>query len=944
MAPGEAESTDARAELKQLVAEALERAEDEGSRVVDELCARHPQHAAALRRRLELLLGSGLGPIEAPREFPEALGDFRLHERLGQGGMGVVYRATQVSLGREVALKLIRPEQLYFSGARERFRREVEIVARLQHPGIVAVHAVGEEQGVPYFAMELVRGASLAELIARLQGRAPSALSGADLARALGAGAPGGAAAPLFDGDWARTTLCIAIEMCRALEHAHAQGVLHRDLKPSNCMLTADGRVLLLDFGLALQQGASELTRSGSALGSLPYMAPEQVDGRIREIDERTDVYGVGVTLYELATLQQPFLEPVTELTRARILAGKRVGPRTLQPQLSRDAEVVCLTALDADRGRRYATVRALRADLERALHGEPIAARAPNSLELGWRWIRRYPAASAALALLLLAAVGVPALLSWQQALRARQAESALEDLRSAERITQQQRSRAEENLERAVGAIDALLAHIDDPNGNATPELTPVRTKALAEAQRFLAEFRAHNTESEELDLATARVELRVGRLQANLASAAAARPSLEDALPKLARHVALRPDDLVLALADGYLHLGATLADLGALQLAEVEFSRALEMARRLLARTENRGPIRATIASAAQRLTSLYSQTGRPELARAAYSEGLREVRAEWELRPDEYERRSLLAEMLWRSVDLGDPALQRSGIDEALTITRELFAERPRDARTRGMYAMLLGARAAGGQLEFEQARADGAHAVSLLEDLVTEEPGNLRTRSFLANQLLQCGTYLARAGRGPEAREPLLRGVEELEHLVEQAPDQIDHRVLLAYTLDYLAYVEDADPLAALPYLKRAFDAACAALDISSDRRDARDQFAFCARRLAYCLQTRLDRSADALELVSAAEQRSGSGAQGRLFAASLLADWIRAELHFGRRSEQEVAPEVQLALHWLGQARSAGEVDVAALRADATYQALCALPGFELVLEPALR
>jgi serine/threonine protein kinase len=974
-----------RAALKRLVTEALERVEDEGSRVVDELCARHPQHAEALRRRLALLLGSGFGPTDPTGAFPERLGDFLLHEKLGQGGMGVVYRATQQSLGREVALKLIRPEQLYFPGARERFQREVEIAARLQHPCIAAVYAVGEQQGLPYFAMERVRGCSLSEALARLRDREPRELSGADLARAVadataqalgssrgrasaaigetasasaavGETATGSAAdrsaasvatpatAPLFRGDWAETALRVTIEMCRALEHAHAQGVLHRDLKPSNCMLTPDGRVLLLDFGLAVQQGASELTRSGAALGSLPYMAPEQVDGRVREIDERTDVYGTGVTLYELLTLRQPFLEPVTELTRARILAGERRAPRALQPQLTRDAEVVCLTAMDADRARRYANAAALRRDLENALARRAIEARAASPLAAGLRWTRRHPAATTALALALLLVVGLPSLLLWQQSLRVAEAERALGELRAAEQASSVQRDRAEQNLERAVGAIGAILARIDMPNAGAVPELTPVRAAALEQALGFLQGFRALNTDSAPLELAAARVEARAGRLQSSLGSASEALRTLQAVLPRLEQHARAAHGDheLALELADTHLFLGSALADLGRLYEAEAEFDAALAGARSLLGVYPRSGPVRATIISACLRLVRQHAQMRRPEAARRAFEDALGEARAELALDPRDFERRALLAEVLAREVDIEPAGALPAHLAEALDLGRELHAERPRDARARLQYSTLLSLHGAHDEVEVALGLAELSEAIRLLATLVAEQPDNLRTLSQYANVQLSLGTRLSRAGRGDEAREPLERCIATFEDMCARSSGQIDQRILLAYAIDYLAFVEDARPEVALPLLRRAFDAARQARRIAPDRRDVHDQYVFAARRLSYCMHMRLHQSDAALQLAREVEQDLRGSGPGTLAAAGILADWIGTALAIGTIQRDEQSVYRSEALRLLEAAADLGGVDATALREDQMYRALVSLDGFEAAIARA--
>jgi serine/threonine protein kinase len=218
-------------ELRHLVAQCLDLLESRGEAAIDELCRAHPRQESELRRRIEGLRAVGLiEPHGSParEEIPERLGEFRLLSRLGGGGMGVVYVARQEPLGREVALKLIRPEQLFFPGARERFRREIETIARLQHPGIVPVHTVGEEKGIPYFAMERVIGCTLADAMDRLRERDPASLDGSDLARAIAACTPaadekdsGLGASWAFTGSYVDACLHMIRQAAEALEHAH---------------------------------------------------------------------------------------------------------------------------------------------------------------------------------------------------------------------------------------------------------------------------------------------------------------------------------------------------------------------------------------------------------------------------------------------------------------------------------------------------------------------------------------------------------------------------------------------------------------------------------------------------------------------------------------------------------------------------------------------------
>ncbi|MEZ5964175.1 MAG: protein kinase [Planctomycetota bacterium] len=408
--------------VDRLVARCLEAPDCERTELAARLAGEHPDLATELARRLRALAAFGLdGHATAPEPplvggIPEVLGDFRLGTRLGGGGMGVVYLAEQLSVARRVALKLVRPELLLFPGARERFQREVEAVGRLQHPGIVAVHTVGEASGVPFFAMEKVDGCSAAELIADLRARRAEQPSGARAADfvASRSGVPittSGRA--FFDQDWVSLCLDVAQQVAEALEHAHARGVVHRDVKPSNIMLTADGRARLIDFGVSSREGSDrdgdKMTRTGAAVGSLPYMSPEQVEGRA--LDARTDVYSLGVTLYELLTLQDAFYGQSYEDVRRLVLEARPRPIRSLNSRVSWEAEVVCATAMAPEPERRYASAAALARDLEAVRTHRPIAARPAGPWRRLRRVVRRNPSRAALVGVLALAVPAVTGL-----------------------------------------------------------------------------------------------------------------------------------------------------------------------------------------------------------------------------------------------------------------------------------------------------------------------------------------------------------------------------------------------------------------------------------------------------------------------------------------------------------------------------------------------------
>ena len=444
--------------IEDLMARCLEAPLEERASRLERLCGEHPVHAAELRARFEVLRAMGLGYAlegSAPAAMPERLGDFRLIERLGGGGMGVVYRALQLSLGREVALKVVRPELCFFPGAQLRFQREVEAVARLKHPGIVPVYAVGHERGLPYFAMELVEGCTLADVLSALAGRDPATLGGQDLAAVLrGRGiAPEASAASVFAGSWVDACLALARDVADALAHAHSRGIVHRDVKPSNVVLSPRGRAVLLDFGLTSSGAAERLTSTGTQPGTPLYMAPEQVRGE--RVDARADVYALGVTLHELLALEPRFQGRDPLALRAAILEGRAQPLRERNPRVPRDVEAIVRVASDLAPERRYASASLLARDLEHALARRPVLARPPGAGVLTLRWVRRHPTASTAAALGLLLAAGVPSALYVQQSRHARELDRSLE----RETRARSELSLANTGLEEALARERGLL-----------------------------------------------------------------------------------------------------------------------------------------------------------------------------------------------------------------------------------------------------------------------------------------------------------------------------------------------------------------------------------------------------------------------------------------------------------------------------------------------------
>lgn len=300
-----------------------------------------------------------------------SFGEYELLEEIARGGMGVVYRARQKSLGRTVAVKMILAGAQAGKEFVQRFRTESAAAAILQHPNIVAIHDVGVHEGRHYFSMDYVEGQSLAQLV-KQQPLAPA--RAAHYAEILAA----------------------------AIHYAHEHGILHRDLKPSNVLIDADDQPRITDFGLARRlDGESSLTMTGQVLGSPNFMPPEQAGAKRGKVGRTSDVYALGGILYYLLTGRAPFQADSLEHLISQVLHADPVAPRVLNPAVPPDLETITLKCLEKEPSRRYQTAQELAEELGRVLRHEPICARPITPPEKLWRWCRRKPALAASLSLI---------------------------------------------------------------------------------------------------------------------------------------------------------------------------------------------------------------------------------------------------------------------------------------------------------------------------------------------------------------------------------------------------------------------------------------------------------------------------------------------------------------------------------------------------------------
>ena len=328
---------------------------------------------AAENARSSFLMPPELAAPSAQGPAPRTLGDFELGRELGRGGMGVVYEARQRSLQRTVALKVLRIGVTTAQRQVDRFQREPLAVAKLNHPGIVPVFTTGSTADEHYFAMEYVPGGDLGEELTRQRRKEPGRLS-----------APGSA-------EHVRSAAQAVAELADALHYAHEHAIVHRDVKPKNILIGEGGHLRLVDFGLARDESLGELTLTGEVAGTPHYMSPEQARAKRNAIDHRTDVYSLGVVLYEMLTLQRPFEGDSAEEVLSQILSKDPLPLRRRNPRIPRDLAVVCDTAMAREPRDRYPTAAALAADLRRFLRFESIEARPPGLGRRTQTFVRRH-------------------------------------------------------------------------------------------------------------------------------------------------------------------------------------------------------------------------------------------------------------------------------------------------------------------------------------------------------------------------------------------------------------------------------------------------------------------------------------------------------------------------------------------------------------------------
>jgi serine/threonine protein kinase/Tfp pilus assembly protein PilF len=429
------------------------------------------------------------------RPVPSQLGDFRIIREIGRGGMGVVYEAEQISLGRRVALKVLPFAAAIDDRQLQRFKTEAQAAAHLHHTNIVPVFAVGSDRGVHYYAMQFIAGRTLADVIRELRRESkPSSdrplendaevPSGSTIEQPADVSSKGSTAEqaalttrprsgsdPLRLGPgYFKALARLAIQAAEALEYAHSMGVVHRDVKPANMLVDGRGNLWVADFGLAQFHGGDQ-TATGDVLGTLRYMSPEQAGGRRGTVDHRTDIYSLGISLYELATLAPAFNgRDRAELLR-QILNEEPPRPRGKRRGFPIELETVILKAIAKRPAERYATAQELADDLRRFVDDKPVLARRPTPLQIIGKWVRRHTAlvatmAAAVFIIGIVLAVAAGWLLVANNELRSLQVQTnqARQAAETNATVARAQTDRAEKSTKRALDLLQNVARDLAD------------------------------------------------------------------------------------------------------------------------------------------------------------------------------------------------------------------------------------------------------------------------------------------------------------------------------------------------------------------------------------------------------------------------------------------------------------------------------------------------
>ena len=796
--------------------------------------AEHSEHADALRKlfpalgllaHLNVLEGdasvsatrvgqtckepTGIGASE-PKEG--VLGDYRIVREIGRGGMGVVYEARQISLGRRVALKVLPFAAMLDKQQLKRFQNEARAAATLDHPNVVHVYSVGHERGVYYYAMQLIEGQSMAAVIAellRLSELDADEEGQADVSNAAISGLTSDLASDRFappsdeqihrndagtlehraaaetrrrtqavlsterstnGPQFFRTVAQLGIQAAAALDHAHQSGVIHRDVKPANLLLDADGKLWVTDFGLARIEADAGMTMTGDMLGTLRYMSPEQMLGKRASVDHRVDIYSLGATLYELLTLQPAYPADDRQELLRQVANEEPRPPRRLRREIPTDLETIVLKAICKNPSERYATAGDLADDLQRFLEQKPIEARRPTLLDRIAKWSRRHQPAivGAAASLVMLVTVAGGLLLANNLKMQ--------EERKRTEAETQ----RAEANFKKAREAVDRMFTRAASELAD-KPHMEKIRRALLEDALEFYQSFLDQKGDDPTIRQETARAYLRVGNIRHELGDIAEADKALKKGVEDLRTLSNEYPSNVSyrLDLAGGlgalaYLHLWSG----GGVTFRQQEVT----LYEQLTIDYPDEPRYLAALADAQIALGNAFSVTGRQNRAEKFLRESVstwRNLEKEFPEHPYSISRQAasyhwLGALLLWQNVEEAEPLLRR-----AMQQREKLVADHPSRS---GYRANLAHTKTHYGILRQYQGKLDEAiklygEAIELRKGVLDDFPSTLEHRRRLGDIYQRLSEALSLSGKQQESLEAIRKSLHHLEYWAKSKPE-----------------------------------------------------------------------------------------------------------------------------------------------------------------------
>jgi eukaryotic-like serine/threonine-protein kinase len=753
-------------ELAEVLDRYLKSLEEDAPLNVEGLVAEYPRIADDIRAfvaSIDLLHGAtqGMNPEARPepaarngvdhclakRHAEKRLGDFEIGLEIGRGGMGVVYEATQISLQRKVALKVLPFAAMWDHKQIARFQNEAQAAAQLQHANIVPVFAVGQERGVHFYAMQLIQGRSLDQILGELRREATADRPPSDQCLVSTMAADSTVQSELSSehaagqSRYCRAIAGLGIQAASALQYAHECGVVHRDIKPSNLLVDHRNKLWITDFGLARVQDSPGVTVTGDVVGTLRYMSPEQATGKQALVDPRSDIYSLGATLYELLTLRPAFGGDDRQAVMHAIGEQEPMAPRTIDPAIPIDLETIVLQAMAKSRDERYLTAQQLADDLNRFLEGKPTLARRPTLADRAGKWVRRHRMVVALAAGFLLVLTGVSTtgaiLLSREHGRKQAALEAAQANLEQAREV-----------VNRFGGQFAQELAKL--------PGSEPLRMAVLNDTLNYHEQF-----------------------------------------IKRAAGNPELKSD-----LAATHFHSGSIASQLGDQSKALASFEKAITLFAELAEAAAKPAEHRQQQATALNNLALLYAAQGKADEARKRYNTAIQlqsdvvasdaSPKAASRLLAELYTNRGLLERQN------GDAIEARKSLTRAIAQLEKILAAAPEDDEARHALAMAFNNRSFVEQAShWDAAEQSCQRAVELFEELAATEADNetvsAATRGDLALSYNNLAAIRGHLGKHAEAITAFRRAVELQEQLVRQAPGVVQFRSDLAITWNNLA-------------------------------------------------------------------------------------------------------------------------------------------------------